>query len=63
MLYMEDYDILTVQDVMKFLYIGKNTVYGLLQSGELKAFRIGKSWRIPRESLTEYIARQCISKE
>ena len=48
-------EILTVNDVAEILYIGKNTVYSLLQSGELKAFRIGKSWRIPRESLNRFI--------
>ena len=52
--YMSD-EILTVNDVAEILYIGKNTVYSLLQSGELKAFRIGKSWRIPREALTQFI--------
>ena len=48
-------DILTVSEVMDILYIGKNTVYQLLASGHLKGFRIGKSWRIPREFLIEYI--------
>lgn len=48
-------EILTVNDVAEILYIGKNTVFSLLQSGELKAFRIGKSWRIPREALNQFI--------
>lgn len=55
-----DYDeILTVDDVMELLYIGKNTVYYLLQSGEIKAFRIGRTWKIPRDCLTEYIISKC----
>ena len=48
-------EILTVEEVADILYVGKNTVYSLLQSGELRAFRIGKSWRIPRFCLEEYI--------
>ncbi len=48
-------EILTVNDVAEMLYIGKNTVYALLQSGDLKAFRIGKSWRVPRENLNQFI--------
>lgn len=52
--YTED-EILTVNDVAEILYIGKNTVYSLLQSGELRAFRLGKSWRIPRECLNQFI--------
>jgi excisionase family DNA binding protein len=54
---MDEYvdEILTVDDVMELLYVGKNTVYSLLQSGQLKGFRLGRSWRIPRESLTKFI--------
>ena len=48
-------DILTVPDVAETLYIGKNRVYELLQSGELKGFRIGRIWKIPKESIIEYI--------
>ena len=48
-------EILTVEEVADILYIGKNTVYSLLRSGDLRAFRIGKSWRIPRFCLDEYI--------
>lgn len=52
-------EILTVAEVMELLYVGKNTVYALLQSGELKGFRIGRSWKIPRSSLQEYITNKC----
>ena len=35
---------LTPKEVMDLLYIGKNTLYGLLGSGELKGFReIGRA--------------------
>jgi len=55
LLYDEIHEILTVEDVMELLYIGRNTVYRLLSSGELKAFRIGHVWKIPRTSLDEFI--------
>lgn len=48
-------DILTVAEVMEILYVGKNTVYRLLNEGELKGFRIGRTWKIPRDSLTSFI--------
>ena len=35
-------------EVMEELAIGKNTLYRLLNSGELPAFRIGKLWRVRR---------------
>ncbi|MEY8368964.1 helix-turn-helix domain-containing protein [Anaerovoracaceae bacterium 42-11] len=48
-------DILTVADVAEALYIGKNRVYELLASGNLKAFRIGRMWKIPKESVELYV--------
>jgi len=54
---MDNNDILRIEDVMEYLNIGKNTIYSLLQSGELKAFRIGKLWKIPRKALEEYVEK------
>lgn len=59
----EQYDeILTVADVMELLYVGKNTVYRLLHEGELKAFRIGKTWKIPKESLADFVIKKGCSR-
>lgn len=41
-----DNDILTVEDMMEALYIGRNYAYKMLNSGEIKGFRVGMSWRI-----------------
>lgn len=51
-------DIMTIYDVAEALCIGKNRVYELLEKKELKGFRIGKVWKIPRETLQEYILSQ-----
>ena len=47
--------ILTPLEVMDILGIGKNTVYNLLISGQLKGFRIGKSWRITGDAVEEFL--------
>lgn len=47
--------ILTPMDIMDILGVGKNTVYHLLASGQLKGFRIGKSWRITGDALEEFL--------
>ncbi len=52
-------EILTVEEVMDSLYIGRNAVYKLLGNGEIKGFKIGKTWKIPQCSLEEYIEKQC----
>ncbi|MGN1097545.1 MAG: helix-turn-helix domain-containing protein [Clostridia bacterium] len=50
-----DYDILTPDEVMELLGVGRNTMYTLLNSGAIKAFRVGRKWKIPRKSVDEYI--------
>lgn len=52
----EDYpDILTVEEACEALRVGYNAMYELLNSGKLKAYKNGRTWRIPRASLTQYI--------
>ena len=46
-------EIMKFEEVMEFLSVGKNTLYALLNSGEIQAFRIGKVWKIPKKSVTE----------
>lgn len=52
---LEKYTLLTPLDVMEILGIGKNTVYGLLNSGKLTASRVGRSWRIPVDALEQFM--------
>lgn len=54
-------DILTVEQLMDILYIGKNVAYKMLNSGAIKAFRIGRVWKIPRSSIEDYILSKCSS--
>ncbi|SEP46960.1 helix-turn-helix domain-containing protein [Propionispora vibrioides] len=56
----DDYeDILTVSQIMEILYIGKNTAYRLLNSGQIKSFKIGKVHKVPRRALERYILDKC----
>ena len=51
-------DIMTIYDVAEALFIGKNRVYELLEKGNLKGFRIGRVWKIPKKAVQEYILTQ-----
>ena len=50
-------DILTLKELQELLHIGKNTALRLVQSGEIEAFRVGKQWRVMKESVTRYIRK------
>ncbi len=60
---MENNDIMKLEEVMQYLDIGKNTLYGLLKSGELDAFKIGKVWKIPKKSVEEYVNKSLQSSK
>lgn len=46
--------VLTAQEAMDILGVGKNTIYRLLDSAALKGFRVGRGWRITEDSLRSY---------
>lgn len=48
-------DLVTVEELCEILSIGKNTAYHLLKTQQIHAFRIGRMWKIPRESVSDYI--------
>lgn len=48
-------DLITIDELCELLMIGRTTAYKLLQSGGLKAFKIGKVWKISRASVEQYI--------
>lgn len=54
-------DVLTVEEACEALKIGYNAMYELLKAGELKGYRNGRVWRIPKAALVEYI-RNCTNK-
>ena len=48
---LDDYpDVLTVDQLMEILHIGRNAVYGLLKSGHIKTLRVGKRYIIPKKA-------------
>ncbi len=55
-------DMLTVEDLMEVLAIGKNAAYELLKSGELKCFRLKGRWKIPKEAVIEYVRAKAFLK-
>ena len=44
---------LTVAEVAEILRVSERTIYNLLEAGNLRGVRIGRSWRIEKEALAE----------
>lgn len=51
-------DILTINELMEMLQIGRTAAYYLLNTGQIKSFRVGRNHRIPREQVIDYIIQK-----
>ena len=47
--------LITPEDAADMLGCGMNSIYKLLNSGKIKAMRIGRHWKIPKRAVQEYI--------
>ena len=47
-------NLLTVQDVSELLRVHKNTIYKLIHTGQLRAFKVGRAWRFKFEDVWDF---------
>lgn len=59
MIFMADHNadnsLMTLDELCETLMIGRTAAYRLMKTGAIKCFKIGRVWKIPHESVTEYI--------
>ena len=52
----KDYnDVVTIEEIMKMLHIGRSSVYELLKNGKLYSVKIGKKYIVPKQSVINFI--------
>ena len=49
--------VLRVEDLMPILQIGRSTAYTLVRSGQIHSVRVGRSYRIPRAAVLNYLRK------
>jgi excisionase family DNA binding protein len=47
---------LTVAEVARTMHVSKMTVYRLVHRGELPAVRVGRSFRVPRRAVEDFLS-------
>ncbi|MDQ0086747.1 excisionase family DNA binding protein [Paenibacillus anaericanus] len=50
-------DIMTVEDAMEALNIGRSKLYELLRNGQIKSFKL-KGYRIPKAAVKDFVLTQ-----
>ena len=48
-------DLISIEELCEVLSIGRNTAYHLLISGQIKAFKCGRVWKVPKLAVEQYI--------
>lgn len=51
--------VLEVMDIADTLGIGRNKAYALVNSGAIKALKIGAQYRVPREEFVAFVKKGC----
>jgi PTS system nitrogen regulatory IIA component len=59
---MTDGDILTIEEVAKYLRVSERTVYDWAQKGEIPAGKIGTVWRFKREEIERWVNERLSTK-
>ena len=47
--------VLQVKDLAEILSISQNTAYALVRSGQIRSVRTGRTYRIPKDAIIEYL--------
>lgn len=51
-------DVLTVKQAQEILGVGRVSVYDLIESGQIAAFRIGRIYKVPKQSLIQFLKKR-----
>lgn len=51
---MAELRVYTTEEVMGVLKVTKRTLYNYIKAGQLKAFKVGKEWRVTEDALREF---------
>nr|WP_288684205.1 helix-turn-helix domain-containing protein [uncultured Anaerobutyricum sp.] len=48
-------EVMTFKECQNILKVGKNTLLDLIHTEQIQAFKIGNRWKIPKQSVIEFI--------
>lgn len=51
---MAELRVYTTEEVMGVLKVTKRTLYNYIKAGQLKAFKVGREWRVTEDALRDF---------
>lgn len=52
-------DVVSIAELQSMLRISRNTAYELVRSGKIRSVKIGRTYRIPRAAVEDYLNVSC----
>lgn len=52
-------DVVSISELQSMLRISRNTAYELVRSGKIRSVKIGRTYRIPRSAVEDYLNVSC----
>ena len=52
-------DIMSINDIQNALAVGRSTAYRLISGGEIKHWKIGKTIKVPKPFLIDFVVNSC----
>lgn len=46
-----------VEELAPILGIGRNSAYELVRSGQIRSFRVGRTFRVPKDAVEEFLRK------
>lgn len=50
----KDIEVYTLEEIQKILMVTRRTLYNWIKDGKLRAFRVGRQWRVTRADLEAF---------
>ena len=50
----------SIKKVSEILYVSKTTILNKIKAGEIKYIKVGKLYKIPKESIIEYVEKNLL---
>jgi len=56
-------ELLTLEELAKYLKISKPTLYKMVEKGKIPALKVANQWRFKKEDINRWLEKQRKSKE
>ena len=55
-------DILTIEELSKYLRVSKSTLYKLVREGKIPSQKVGRHWRFHKENIDRWLGQEAQSE-